>query len=116
MPSSCATRPSVSASTPSDVSRPRAVATTSCWRAVSCLSRSALATLEALRRAQAVPDGAVERDMDAPGEPGHERGGAGDQADRHQDGGSVEAVDRVVDGNGARVELPLGEPPAGAEE
>src|SRR3954468_7848454 len=108
-------RPTVTASTPSSVSRPRATETMSRWRAVSSGS---CATLEALGRAEPVADGAVERDVNAPGEACDEPAAAEDTggAEHDEHGRADEPVHRVVDGDRARVELARREALAGAEQ
>src|SRR3954467_4863433 len=110
MPSAWATRPRVSASTPSFVSRSPAASTMSCWRRLS-------GTLEALRSAQPIADGAVEGHVHAPREAGDERCGSeqpccggGDQDRR-----APCSVHGVVRGHGARVELAFREDRARAE-
>src|SRR4051812_2606849 len=112
--SSSAMRVTVSASTPSSASSRRATSRMSRWRAVS----SSVATLEAIRVAQAVADRAIERHMRRPAEAEHEHFDADDArgGDCDHEGRAPEAVHGVVDRDGAGVELTLGQAAPHAEE
>src|SRR5262249_31655132 len=113
MPTRSATRRIESASAPSASSSARAASTISRARGAS-----ASGTLEALARAQAVADGAIQGDMAAPGQRTDQEAGA-DQAEQRrsgEQGGAGQPVQGVVQRHGARVELAALEAPAGAGE
>src|SRR4051794_12789154 len=111
MPTRSATRRIDSAAGPSASSSSSAASTISAarpWRAS--------ATQEPLARAERVADGAVEADVEAPGERGYEPAGAErrDEYDRRQHRRADETVQRVVERHGAGVQLAPLEAPAGA--
>src|SRR5262245_18375200 len=110
MPTRSATLRIETASPPSSSSSARAASTSSCARG--------LRALEAIAGAEPVADGAVDGDVERPGERADEVA-AGEHAERRERAErdrAGETVERVVERDGARVELPALEPAAGAGE
>ena len=80
----------------------------------SAVIMSPVASLEAVRCAQAQSDRAIERDVESPGEPSREPGARQSGCDHEDDQSewSPEAVQRVVKRHGSRVQLQRARPVA----